>query len=184
MPNNNIFKALINMCLLLLLLYSITAYSFFTISHYSHVIPSTTTLLNIYVEQQYAMSPIKVNLSFSNLYISFYIFNMSRMNISYSSSFNSSFDKPIIFYNESINATIIQVNYIFASNMSISLSTSFQYVKIIGNITNENISIPLMSYSTSNFSNSHRFNFNYVTFIFISITAIFLFIVLKRYKGH
>jgi len=184
MPNNNIFKALINMCLILLLLYSITAYSFFTISHYSHVIPSTNTLLNIYVEQQYIMSPIKVNLSFGNLYISFYIFNISRMNISYSSSFNSSFDRPIIFYNESVNATIIKVNYIFASNMSITLSTPFQYVKIIGNISNENISIPLTSYSTSNLSKLHGFNFNYITFIFISITAIFLFIVLRRYKGH
>jgi len=172
------------MCLILLLFHSGMAYSFFTISHYSHDIPSTNTLLNIYVEQQYVSSPIKVNLSFNSFYISFFIFNMSRINISYSSSFNSSFDKPIIFYNETINATIIQVNYIFASNMSITLSTPFQYVKIIGNISNENISIPLTSYSTSNFSNSHGFNFNYITFIFISITAIFLFIVLRRYKGH
>jgi len=184
MPNNNIFKALINMCLILLLLYSVTAYSFFTVSYYSHVIPSTNTLINIYVEQQYIKSPIKVNLSFSNLYVSFYIFNMSRMNISYSSSFNFSSNKPFIFYNESINATIIQVNYIFASNMSINLVTPFQHVKIIGNISNENISVPLTSYSTSNLSKLHGFNFNYVTFIFISITAIFLFIVLRRYKGH
>ena len=172
------------MCLILLLLYSVTAYSFFTVSYYSHVIPSTDTSINIYVEQQYVRFPIKVNLSFSNLYISFYIFNMSRMNISYSTSFNLSYDRPIIFYHKNINATIIKANYMFASNMSITLSTPFQHVKIIGNISNENISIPLTSYSTSNLSKLHGFNFNYITFIFISITAIFLFIVLRRYKGH
>ena len=184
MLNNNIFKALINICLIFLSLYSITAYSFSTIVHYSHVMSSTNILINIYIEQQYNVSPLKINLSFSNLFIIFYIFNISKMNITYSSYFNFSFNKPIISYNKSINVTIVQVNYIFASNMSIILVTPFQYVKIIGNTSNEIIPISLTSNLTSNPSELHEFNFNYIVFILISAIAIFSFIVLRRYKGY
>jgi len=184
MPNNNIFKALINVCLILLLLYSITTHSFFTISHYSYTVASQDILINIYIEQQFNESPLKINLSFSNPFFIFYIFNSSKMNITYSSSFNSSFDEPIIFYNESMNATIIKVNYMFASNMTIILVTPSQYVKIIGNSSIENVSITLPSLSTSTFSKSNGLDFNYLTFLIISIVSIVSFIVLKRYKGY
>lgn len=185
MPNNNILKALINICLILLTLYSVTAYSLFVVTHYSYLIPSTNILLNIYIEQQYNASPLKINLSFSNFYIIFYIFNTSKMSISYSSQFNSSSNMPIIFYNESINATIIKVKYIFASNMTIVLSTPFQFVKIVGNTSIENISISFMSYFTSsNSSKLYWFNYNYIIILVIFIISILSFIILRRYKGY
>jgi len=182
MPNNNIFKALINVCMILLLLYSITTHSFFTISHYSYTVASQQ--INIYIEQQFNESPLKINLSFSNPFFIFYIFNSSKMNITYSSSFNSSFDEPIIFYNRSMNVTVIKVNYMFASNMTIILVTSSQYVKIIGNSSIENVSITLPPLSTSTFSKSKGLYFNYLTFLIISIVSVVSFIVLKRYKGY
>lgn len=173
------------MCLILLFVVSSSVYfSYFTLTHYTYPIPSTNSILNIYIEQKYTLYPLELNLTFKNTIVIFYVYNKSQMSISYFSPYLTPSNQPIIFYNNSLGATIIQINYIIASNITIKLNTTSQFIYIIGNTSYMNISISSFSNETSTVTKIYGFSSESLAFIFVSIIVIILFIILRKYKGH
>lgn len=181
MPNINILKALINMCLIGLILLSQGTSSLTSITHYSYKIIGTNNILNIYVIEKYNSSPLKINIKFNLTYISIDIYNDSHLNIKYYN--NSTIFSPIISYSPTLNLTTIKVSYLFASNMSITVCTLTQIVKIIGNVSYSNISLGLSNTFSSTTEDRNIFNYSYITYILILISSVIIFISLKRYKG-
>lgn len=185
MPNINNFKTLINMCFIFLLLISLVSFSFTSVNRYTYVLPSTGNQLNIYIIQKYNTSPIEINVTFNlnySPYIYIYIHNDSLLNISFRSS--PVIFTPIITYNSSSEITLIEINYLYANNMTILIySSQNQYIKIIGNVSFVNTTYANSDFisTTKSFS---KYNLNYITFILILLISIIIFIALKRYKGY
>lgn len=151
------------------------------------MLPSTGNELNIYVLQTYQKTPLEINISFNlnySSYIYIYIHNNSFLNISFKNS-SIIFFKPIIIYNSSKETTLIGINYLYASNMTILIcSSQGQYIKIIGNVSYVNdtyTNINNFITATKSFS---IYNLTYITFILILLISIIIFITLKRYKGY
>ncbi|BFH73439.1 hypothetical protein SJAV_13830 [Sulfurisphaera javensis] len=168
------------MCLLVLVLLSLPTSSMTLISHYTYNIPATNNILNIYVIENYKNIPLKIDVIFNLTYVAICIFNNSKLNITYTN--NSILQKPLI--SVSNNKTLIEVTYLFASNMTLIISSQSQMVKIIGNVSyiNESV-VSLPSYIDSS-NSSNDYNLAYTVYILILIISVIMFIILRRYKGH
>ncbi|BFI75237.1 hypothetical protein YN1HA_13350 [Sulfurisphaera ohwakuensis] len=186
MTNINISKTLINMCLILLVLTSLVSSSFTLTSRYTYVLPSTNCELNIYIIQTYQKTPLEINISFNltySPYIYVYIHNNSFLNISFRN--NSEIFVPIVVYNSSKKLTLIEINYLYASNMTIFiLSSKGQYIKIVGNVSYINDTRTDISNFISNSNSFSKYNLMYILYILILLISVIVFITLKRYKGH